>query len=133
MNAEEPANEDAELAAILQKSKEDYERTEILRKQQEEDDLQKAINESLKSVASTSSSVQDTSVIEVGNDSLDTLPSTSSATQEDTNEAEAKVDESIDETFHSAHEGSDNENSSMLPESSGLVSLYFSFYLFYYF
>ena len=52
---ESEQNDDAVFAEALRKSKEDFERTETLRKQQEDADLQKAINESLRSASSTSS------------------------------------------------------------------------------
>ena len=50
---EENADEDMTLAQIMRQSKLDYERSELLRKKEEED-LQRAINESMRSQNSQS-------------------------------------------------------------------------------
>ena len=95
-------DEDADLAAILEESKKDYERAEKVRKQEDEE-LQKAINASLMSAPSTSSS-------------------TSQANDESMSKNEAEAINETAEVFYDAVENVDDDSNAMVPESSGLVS-----------
>ena len=95
-------DEDADLAAILEESKKDYERAEKVRKQEDEE-LQKAINASLMSAPSTSSP-------------------TSQANDESMSKNEAEAINETAEVFYDAVENVDDDSNAMVPESSGLVS-----------
>ena len=119
--APEP-DEDADLAAILEQSKKDYERAEKFRKQEDED-LKKAINASLMSAPSTSSSTSqanDQDPVDEKDEFDDLCDDANTSLTE-----KLGLNNEVEEVFHDAVEDIEDDSNALVPESSGLVSSFF--------